>query len=100
VMVRPERVPPAAATRLIRAYVTSPGFEAANSAMRATVFSGIEEIEVPVTLAWAEHDRLVARPKSRPAGARMVTLRGCGHVPTWDGPEQVTRLLLSSGAPA
>jgi len=100
VMVRPERVPPAAATRLIRAYVTSPGFEAANSAMRATVFSGIEEIEVPVTLAWAEHDRLVARPKSRPAGARMVTLRGCGHVPTWDGPEQVTRLLLSSGTPA
>jgi len=30
----------------------------------------------------------------------MVTLRGCGHVPTWDGPEQVTRLLLSSGTPA
>jgi pimeloyl-ACP methyl ester carboxylesterase len=99
VMVRPERVPPAAATRLVRAYVTAPGFEAANSAMRETVFSGIEEIEVPVTLAWAEHDRLVARPKSRPAGARMVTLRGCGHVPTWDAPEQATRLLLS-GDPA
>jgi pimeloyl-ACP methyl ester carboxylesterase len=96
VMVRPERVPPHAATRLVRAYLTAPAFEAANAAMRAEVFTGIEHVSVPVTLAWAEHDRLVARPSSRPAGARMVTLRGCGHVPTWDDPEQVTRLLLSS----
>ena len=97
VMVRPERVPPKSATRLVRAYVTAPGFEAANAAMRAEVFSGIEQVEAPVTLAWAEHDRLVARPSTRPAGARMVTLRGCGHVPTWDDPDQVTRLLLSAG---
>jgi pimeloyl-ACP methyl ester carboxylesterase len=98
VMVRPERVSPAAATRLVRAYVTAPAFEAANAAMRADVFTGIEEITAPVTLAWAEHDRLVSRPRSRPAGARMVTLRGCGHVPTWDDPDQVARLLLSAGS--
>jgi pimeloyl-ACP methyl ester carboxylesterase len=31
--------------------------------------------------------------------ARMVTLRGCGHVPTYDDPEQVTRVLLEGSAP-
>jgi pimeloyl-ACP methyl ester carboxylesterase len=97
VMVHPDRVPPRSAARLVRAYVSAPGYEAASAAMRSAVFSGIEEIEAPVTLAWAEHDRVVSRPKSRPAGARMVTLRGCGHVPTWDDPAQVARLLLSAG---
>ena len=96
VMVRPERVPAAAVTRLVRAYMTAPAFEAANAAMRSAVFSGIEEISAPVTLAWAEHDRLVARPRQRPTGARMVTLRGCGHLPTWDDPDQVARLLLTA----
>ncbi len=62
----PERVPPAAAARLVRSYVTAPGFEAANAAMRADVFSGVEQIEVPVTLAWGELDRLVRRPRSKP----------------------------------
>jgi len=25
-----------------------------------------------------------------------VVLRGCGHVPTWDDPEQVARVLLEA----
>ena len=25
---------------------------------------------------------------------RTVTLHGCGHIPTWDDPDQVARLLL------
>lgn len=97
-VARPERVPPDAATRLVRSYITSPGFEGANSAMRAEVFSGMADIRVPVTLAWAEHDRLVARPHTRVPEWRTVTLYGCGHVPTWDDPEQVARLLLLASA--
>ena len=93
-VARPERVPPDAATRLVRSYITSPGFEGANTAMRAEVFSGVEDIRVPVTLAWAEYDRLVARPRTRVPDWRMVTLHGCGHIPTWDDPDQVARLLL------
>jgi pimeloyl-ACP methyl ester carboxylesterase len=31
-------------------------------------------------------------------GARHVTLRGCGHVPTWDDPEQVARVLLEGSS--
>ena len=51
--------------------------------------------DVPTTIAWGEHDRLLLyRPQSARAraalpAARHVTLSGCGHVPTWDDPEQV-----------
>lgn len=95
---RPELVPPDAAFRLVRSYVTAPGFDAANTAMRAGILSGLEQLCVPVTLAWGDRDRVVSRPRRPLPGARTVTLRGCGHVPTWDDPEQVARLLLSAGA--
>jgi pimeloyl-ACP methyl ester carboxylesterase len=94
----PERVPPAAASRLVRSYITSPGFEGANAAMRAAVFSGVEHIRVPVTLAWAELDRLVRRPRETAPGWRTLVLHGCGHIPTWDDPEQVARVLLRASA--
>ena len=88
-----------AAARLVRAYITAPGFEGANAAMRSAVFSGIEDIGVPVTLAWADHDRLVAGPRRRARRRRRV-LRGCGHMPTWDDPEQVARVLLEASTAA
>jgi pimeloyl-ACP methyl ester carboxylesterase len=94
----PERIPPAAALRLVRAYATAPGFRAVNDAMRAGRFTGLDRIAVPVTLAWPEHDRLVARPRHLPMSVRSVVLRGCGHLPTWDDPAQVARLLLE-GSP-
>jgi pimeloyl-ACP methyl ester carboxylesterase len=92
----PERVPPAAAVRLVSSYVTSPGFEGANAAMRMAVFSGVKQIRVPVTLAWAELDRLVRRPRETASGWRTLVLHGCGHIPTWDDPEQVARVLLEA----
>jgi pimeloyl-ACP methyl ester carboxylesterase len=94
----PERVPPAAAARLVRGYVTAPGFERANAAMRAGILSDIEQIDVPVTLAWGELDRLVRRPRTRPQHWRSLVLRGCGHIPTWDDPAQVSRALLMASA--
>jgi pimeloyl-ACP methyl ester carboxylesterase len=57
---------------------------------------------VPTTIAWGEHDRLLLyRPQSARAraalpAARHVTLTGCGHVPTWDDPEQVRWVLLGA----
>jgi pimeloyl-ACP methyl ester carboxylesterase len=94
----PERIPPEAALRLVRSYTTAPGFEAVNDAMRASRFTALADISVPVTLAWPEHDRLVARPRTLPDGVRSVVLRGCGHLPTWDDPEQVARVLLEGSA--
>ena len=95
-VAHPERVPPAAAYRLVRSYALSPGFERANAEMRRTVFAGIEQVAAPVTLAWSEHDRLVGRPNRGIAGVRMLTLADCGHVPTWDSPEQVAEAILST----
>jgi pimeloyl-ACP methyl ester carboxylesterase len=97
-IAHPERVPYAAALQLVRAYASAPGFDAVNRAMRGNVFDGLAEIDVPLTLAWCEHDRLVARPGTVPAFARELRLRGCGHMPTWDDPGQVARVLLA-GSP-
>jgi pimeloyl-ACP methyl ester carboxylesterase len=97
-IAHPERVPYAAALQLVRAYGQAPGFDAANAGMRAGRFAGLAEIDVPLTLAWPEHDRLVARPSAVPAFAHEFRLRGCGHMPTWDDPEQVARVLLAGSA--
>jgi pimeloyl-ACP methyl ester carboxylesterase len=62
-------------------------------------FTGGDQINVPVTIAWGEHDRLLL-PRQAPRAiraiptARSITLTGCGHVPTFDDPEQVARVLL------
>jgi pimeloyl-ACP methyl ester carboxylesterase len=95
-VAHPDRVPSAEAYRLVKAYALSPGFERANAEMRRTVFSGLEGIRIPVTLAWSDRDRLVGRPNRAPSGVRMVTLTDCGHVPTWDSPEQVAHAILST----
>jgi pimeloyl-ACP methyl ester carboxylesterase len=94
----PDRVPDDAIRRLIRAYAGAPGFSRANAAMRSARFEGMHEIDVPVTLAWAEYDRLVRPPRVPPEGVRTIVLRDCGHLPTWDDPEAVCDAILSTVA--
>lgn len=91
-MVNPTEITADQALHRIRAYANGPGFDSANAEMRASVFTGFEQIPVPVTLAWGEHDRLVRPPSTPPA----VILTGCGHVPTWDDPAQVAILIRKS----
>jgi pimeloyl-ACP methyl ester carboxylesterase len=68
-------------------------------------FSGGEEINVPVTIAWGEHDHLLL-PRQAPRAlaeipsARYVLLRDCGHVPAWDNPELVTKTILDGSTTA
>ncbi len=97
-VARPEQVPPPAAAHLVRSYASAPGFPAVNDAMRAGCFVGLERIRGPVTLAWPERDRLVAHPRWLPDNTRSRTLAGCGHIPMWDDPDQVARLLLTGTA--
>jgi pimeloyl-ACP methyl ester carboxylesterase len=97
-VAHPERMPARAARDLIRAYALAPGFPAVNAAMRANTFSGLGRIRVPVTLAWPEHDRVVARLRHPPPNVRTVVLRDTGHLPMWDDPEQVAALLLEPAA--
>jgi pimeloyl-ACP methyl ester carboxylesterase len=95
-VARPEQVPADAAAHLVRAYATAPGFTAANDAMRARRFEGLERIHVPVTLAWCEHDRLVGPPAWLPQTIESRVLEGCGHLPMWDAPANVTRVLVEA----
>jgi pimeloyl-ACP methyl ester carboxylesterase len=58
----------------------------------------------PTTVAWGDRDRLLIYSRQAPRarrvlpGAQHVTLAGCGHIPTWDDPEQVARVLLEASA--
>jgi len=99
-IAHPERVPAAAAYRLVRAYACSPGFVRANAEMRSAVFERFEDIRAPITLAWGEHDRLVRPPRNVAPGVRTALLRDCGHVPTWDDPQQVASVILAGTARA
>ena len=96
-MTNPDHVPARAARAMVLGWVDAPGYEAANREMRADVFdpAGFPH-DVPVTLAWAEHDGLVSRPRPHqfPPGARYLVLPGVGHTPTWDDPGLIARVLL------
>lgn len=83
----------------VRAMAAAPWFDETLPTLRPHQFGDGEQITVPVTVAWGEHDRLLLPRQARRAAvalprARMVTLRGCGHVPTYDDPAQVARVVL------
>jgi pimeloyl-ACP methyl ester carboxylesterase len=99
-VAHPGRVPRAAAAELVRAYAGATGFKDVNDAMRAGVFTGLERIRVPVTLVWPDHDRLVNRPPWLPDNVRSVVLPDAGHVPMWDAPDELARILVERTAEA
>jgi pimeloyl-ACP methyl ester carboxylesterase len=93
-VAHPERVPEQDAIRMALSYAAAPGFIAVSNAMRAGRFTASDRIDVPVTIAWCEHDRLIVRPRRLPFEATEVVLADCGHVPMWDAPDAIARLLL------
>lgn len=102
-MRHPERVSRREAAELICGYGSGSGYDAANAAMRAGVIGDVSDVEVPLTLAWADHDRLV-RNRPLPAGilpphVPQVVIPDAGHLPTWDQPELVTNLILEAAVP-
>ena len=99
-VAHPERVPAADAYALVRAYATATGFTRANHEMRSDLFHGFEDIHVPVTMAWADRDRSVYPPDRVPADVEVRRLTDCGHVPTWDSPEQVAAVIRDGAARA
>jgi pimeloyl-ACP methyl ester carboxylesterase len=95
----PDRLRPGEAEAIARAYVTAPAYEEASALMRAGRIEELKSIKVPITLAWAEHDTLVRNKplptKLLPKRVEQVELPGCGHVPTWDDPDLVARVVLA-----
>jgi pimeloyl-ACP methyl ester carboxylesterase len=102
-VARPERLSGAEAAENTRALAGAPWFDATLPALRAFDYSGGGDIRVPVTVAWGAKDRLLLPRQARRAAraiprARVLLLEGCGHVPTWDDPEGVARVLLEGAA--
>ena len=94
----PSRVSAAEAIELVRGYAGAAAYVEANRLMCANTVADLSGVAAPITLAWAEFDRIVRnRPLKEgilPPSVRQVTLPGCGHVPTWDDPELVSRVIL------
>ena len=96
VVAHPGRVPWRDASRMVRSYARATAYEATSTAMRESYFQDAERIAVPLTLAFGEHDRLIRPVRLDVPGARSVLLPGCGHIPMWDDPALVTRLVLQT----
>ena len=99
-VARGERLPHPAVVDAARELGLSTGFLPLAPAVAGYTFRG--EPACPTTVAWGEKDRLLLfGPQSRRAcerlpRARHVTLRRCGHLPTWDDPEQVAEAILTT----
>lgn len=83
------------------------GMAAAGEAVEAVLDHAFVErdpgtpLPCPLTIAWGTHDRLLLPRQAERARktfptATHVSLRGCGHLPTWDDPEAVTQVLLEA----
>ena len=85
---------------LIETYNSTPTFTTHLAQTRRGRFEGGAAIDVPITLAWAEEEKLIPpsarRDDELPAHTATVTLTGCGHVPFWDDPDQVIRTILDT----
>ena len=99
-MAHPDRLAPEIATLAARNLAVSPGLlQTLALTSRERLLSGAG-ITVPVTIAWGSRDRLYFPGQARRVlamipQARLVTLEDCGHIPTFDDPDQVTKVLLA-----
>jgi pimeloyl-ACP methyl ester carboxylesterase len=97
----PENLTPGEAYANVVTLLDGKGFLDTLAALDGHRFEG--EISVPVTIAWGTRDGLLLpnqalRARKLLPGARHLWLRGCGHVPMSDDPEQVARVLLEGSA--
>jgi len=99
-LARPDLLTSEEATELVGNYFDAPLYAAANEAMRMGAFDGKDEVDVPVTIAWGQLDKIVGRPSRsrRPPGTRYLEPPTWGHTPTWDDPEGVAELILESSS--
>jgi len=99
VLARPWRVPAPAAAHMNHTTARAPGW---NATLHAVTEWTPAVPACPTTIAWGERDRLLIASRQAPRArrrlpqARHVTLRGCGHVPMWDDPDQVARAILDA----
>lgn len=102
VSAHPENVPPGEFVGDLRAMKRAiPAMQRIFPA--AAIFDRPVSHDIPVTIAWGEHDMILLPYQARIAARRMphahhVTLPGCGHVPMADNPELVASVLLEGSS--
>ena len=100
VVAKPWRYPADAAGIGLRMLASAPAWEATLVAMVGRRYQPPPGgLPVPVTVAWGGKDRLLsaaqrARAREMLPEARVGVLPGCGHLPQWDDPDLVTRVVL------
>ena len=104
-MAHPERVPPAEAAATIRAMADAPWFDDTLRTISPWVRDPAPDPAVPVTIGWGEKDHLLSPSQGKRAveeipSAKLVPLIDCGHLPTFDDPQQVADLMLAATAAA
>ncbi|MCG8970116.1 alpha/beta fold hydrolase [Streptomyces sp. CL12-4] len=98
IYARPGRRSPEAVVAETLALAHAEGFAETLRAGRTVRFTD-DVPGIPVTVAWGDRDRLLLprqgiRAKHAIPRARLVRLRGCGHVPMNDDPAMVARVIL------
>ncbi|HZE65806.1 MAG TPA: alpha/beta fold hydrolase [Sporichthyaceae bacterium] len=101
---RPWRTPRRALLDDAAAMVAAVAFEPTLAAASGKRFTGGMVIDVPVTIAFGTRD-VILGPGCRvrdelPAHTRWLNPRGWGHMPVWDDPRGVARVILDGSAPA
>lgn len=96
----PERIDPRDAREDMAALRSAPAFNPTLRTGRDFVWSGPQP-RVPLTIAWAERDRILPVGQAKRAAALLpsanhVLLPGCGHVPMIDDPRLVARTILET----
>ena len=104
-IAHPERVPRAEAAASFRALAGAPWFDDTLPAIPAWAPDPAPDPTVPITIGWGDKDRLLFPRQGQRAiraipSAKLVPLLDCGHVPTFDDPQQVARLMLQTTAAA
>jgi pimeloyl-ACP methyl ester carboxylesterase len=103
-MAHPSRVPTDHVIGDVRAFMYArPTLRTLLAA--AEPFTESIPVDVPVTIAWAGRDLVLPRWQADTARRRLpqaehVVLRGMGHVPMFDNPRHVAKVLLRGSAPA
>jgi pimeloyl-ACP methyl ester carboxylesterase len=82
------------------ALANAAGFQPTLRATTERNFKHGRPLGVPVTIAWGEKDRLLLPRQAHRAaaelpGARVIRMPDCGHIPTYDHPELVARVILN-----
>lgn len=103
-IARPWRMSAEDAIRATHDLADAPGFDATLPHVIDFDWSH-GDLDVPVTIGWGTRDVLLVPRQGRRARRRMplarhAWLRGCGHVPTWDDPQQVAAVLLAGSRDA